>query len=396
MSVALVLAAETMLARVICRSLYLAGFEVLAASSTPWPICAYSRYVRRTFTHADPREDETRFIDDICRICETQGVDVLLPVLRETAVIARYRHRLEPRVRMLLGDAATLADFGDKYRTYEVARGAGLAVPVYRRVVDLAADPVALAGFPCPCLAKPVWGWGGYGMRECVCPQDIADLIAGMSARERGDYFMQQRMPGDVVCVAMLCEAGRMHACDSFRIVASYPRRYGQSTLRETVHADAAVHALRTLLEYVGWTGPCQADFIIEPDTGTPYLIDINARYWNSLIQSTARGVDFPVMQCQLALGAGVAAPPPAVAGVTTAWLGRALRGDPVLLLQRLFMSLQGEGERGIAAYDDWDIHDPLPFFAWPMRHLLGRMAARVAPHHDKNDGTGRGDACRS
>ena len=46
MSVVLVLGAETMLARVVSRSLHRAGFTVLAASSTPWPICAYSRYVR--------------------------------------------------------------------------------------------------------------------------------------------------------------------------------------------------------------------------------------------------------------------------------------------------------------------------------------------------------------
>lgn len=430
MSVVLVLGGETMLSRVVSRSLHRAGFEVLAASSTPWPICAYSRYVRRTYTHADPQHDEARFIDDIRRICETQGVDVLLPILRESAAIARHRHVFEPGVRMLLGDAATLTDFGDKYRTYEVARGAGLAVPEYRRAADLAADPAALAAFPCPCLAKPVWGWGGYGMHECASPQEVADRISRMTARERDDYFMQQRMPGDVVCVAMLCEAGHMHACDTFRIVASYPRRHGQSTLRESVRADGAVDALRTLLAHVGWTGPCQADFIIDPATGTPYLIDINARYWNSLIQSTARGVDFPVMQCRMALGmsAGKAADAPGAGaagvplpsgqvsprpasqgtpgmgtgmsagvetgvetGVSTAWFSRALRGDPALLLRRLFTRPPGQAARGIAAFDDWDIRDPLPFFAWPLRHRLGRIASRVAPHHYTNDGTGRG-----
>lgn len=443
MSVVLVLGAETMLARVVSRSLHRAGFTVLAASSTPWPICAYSRYVRRTFTHADPKHDESRFIDDIRRICETQGVDVLLPILRECAVIARHRHLFGPGVRMLLGDAATLADFGDKYRTYEVARDAGLAVPEYRRAADLAADPAALAAFPCPCLAKPVWGWGGYGMHECASPQEVAARITAMTDRQREDYFMQQRMPGDVVCVAMLCEAGQMHACDTFRIVASYPRRHGQSTLRESVRADAAVDALRTLLAHVGWTGPCQADFIIDPVTGTPYLIDINARYWNSLIQSTARGVDFPVMHCRMALGMGDAggaggagdvpgtgaagvspgvspgvsrgvppSVPPGVSrgapdmsagmcadmdtGVSTAWFSRALRGDPALLLRRLFSRPQGQAARGIAAFDDWDVRDPLPFFAWPLRHLLGRIASRVAPHHYATDGTGRGEACRS
>lgn len=396
MSVVLVLGAETMLARVVSRSLHRAGFTVLAASSTPWPICAYSRYVRRTFTHADPKHDESRFIDDIRRICETQGVDVLLPILRECAVIARHRHLFGPGVRMLLGDAATLADFGDKYRTYEVARDAGLAVPEYRRAADLAADPAALAAFPCPCLAKPVWGWGGYGMHECASPQEVAARITAMTDRQREDYFMQQRMPGDVVCVAMLCEAGQMHACDTFRIVASYPRRHGQSTLRESVRADAAVDALRTLLAHVGWTGPCQADFIIDPVTGTPYLIDINARYWNSLIQSTARGVDFPVMHCRMALGMSAGMCADMDTGVSTAWFSRALRGDPALLLRRLFSRPQGQAARGIAAFDDWDVRDPLPFFAWPLRHLLGRIASRVAPHHYATDGTGRGEACRS
>lgn len=378
MNVILVLAADTMLARVICRALHRRGFEVLVAAAAEWPICAYSRYVRRTFVHADPTRDEDGFIDDLRRICEENRVSVLLPVLGEAAVIARHRHRLGSDVRLLLGDADTLAIFADKYRTYGVAREAGVLVPEYRAVADLADDPAALAAFPCPCLAKPVWGWGGYGMHECDDAQALAALIADMPEQTRADYFVQRRMAGDVVCVAMLCDAGRVYASDTFRIVTSYPSRHGQSTVRETVRCDAAVESLRGLLEHVRWSGPCQADFIVDPATGAPYLIDINARYWNSLIQSTARGIDFPSLHCMLALGEECADVEPTAVGVTTAWLSRALRGDPALVLRRMFARGGGLAGRGIAACDDWDAHDPLPFFVWPVRHVLRNIMVRL------------------
>lgn len=378
MSTVLVLAADTMLARVICRSLHGNGFEVYAAASCERPICAYSRYVRKTFVHADPRKDEARFIEDVRNICVDNGVSILMPVLGEVGAIARHRHLFDPHVRMLVGDAATLATFANKYLTYEVARAAGLDVPAYTKVADMVDDADALEAFPYPCLAKPVWGWGGYGMHECEDAASLRRLIDDMGQKQREDYFVQRRMPGDVVCVAMLCDAGRVHAWDSFRIAASFPKRHGQSTVRETVRNDAAVAALRRLLEHVGWTGLCQADFIIEPSTGRPYLIDINARYWNSLVQSTARGVDFPYYYCKLALGEADFVVTPTSEEVTTMWLSRALRGDPALVLRHMMAGLvPGGAGGGIAACDDWDLRDPLPFFVWPARSVLRRLDAR-------------------
>ncbi|WP_353117865.1 ATP-grasp domain-containing protein [Nitratidesulfovibrio sp.] len=375
MSTVLVLSADTMLARVIAKNLHGHGYGVLAADCVQNQICSYSKYVSKTFVHADHKTDEQAFIDDVMRICIDNGVDILMPVLGEAAPISRSRGELERHVSMLVGDAEALQVFSNKYHTYELARGAGLKVPEYWAVERLAAETSLADEVTYPSLAKPVWGWGGYGMTEFTNATALRTFIAGMEPRQRADYFVQRRMSGDVVCVAMICAGGKAHAWDSYRIVATYPSRYGQSTVRETVCSDAAVDALKALLAYVEWTGVCQADFIVEPDTGDAYLIDVNARYWNSLVQSTARGIDFPYYYCLLSQGRMNFTVLPRSYSVTTAWLSRAVRGSLPLVMRRTAMGmLSGEREQAIVECDDWDIHDPLPFFAWPIRSVCRKV----------------------
>ena len=73
------------------------------------------------------------------------------------------------------------------------------------------------------------------------------------------------------------------------------------SVLSESISTDPGLALYtRKLLEHAGWHGVAMVEFRIAPD-GTPYLMEINTRFWGSLQLAIDAGVDFPYMLYQLA-----------------------------------------------------------------------------------------------
>jgi hypothetical protein len=75
-----------------------------------------------------------------------------------------------------------------------------------------------------------------------------------------------------------------------------------------------------SLLNSVGWHGVAMVEFKVSPD-GTPYLIEVNGRFWGSLQLAIDAGVDFPWLLYQLANGDRVDEVPGYAIGVRWRWL---------------------------------------------------------------------------
>jgi predicted ATP-grasp superfamily ATP-dependent carboligase len=87
----------------------------------------------------------------------------------------------------------------------------------------------------------------------------------------------------------------------------------------------------RTILDHIAWHGVAMVEFKVSAD-GTPYLMEINGRFWGSLQLAIDAGVDFPWMLYQLATGQTVDPVDRYVTGVRSRWL----MGDLVRLCKVL------------------------------------------------------------
>jgi predicted ATP-grasp superfamily ATP-dependent carboligase len=89
------------------------------------------------------------------------------------------------------------------------------------------------------------------------------------------------------------------------------------------------------LLGPLGWHGVAMVEFKEDDRTGRPMLIEVNGRFWGSLQLAIDAGVDFPVLNGQLALGQPPDVPPIFKVGLKSRWL----LGDLDHLLIRLLHS---------------------------------------------------------
>jgi hypothetical protein len=82
----------------------------------------------------------------------------------------------------------------------------------------------------------------------------------------------------------------------------------------------------------LGFEGVAMVEYKVETASGTPYLMEINGRFWGSLQLAVDAGVDFPRLLAESALGADTGPVPAYKVGVRSRWWW----GDVDQLLTRL------------------------------------------------------------
>jgi predicted ATP-grasp superfamily ATP-dependent carboligase len=89
--------------------------------------------------------------------------------------------------------------------------------------------------------------------------------------------------------------------------------------------------AAAKLLGAADWTGPAMVEFRVS-DAGTPYLMEVNGRFWGSLQLAIDCGVDFPWLLYRITRNLPLTPPQPYITGKRLRWL----LGDLDSLLIRL------------------------------------------------------------
>jgi predicted ATP-grasp superfamily ATP-dependent carboligase len=89
------------------------------------------------------------------------------------------------------------------------------------------------------------------------------------------------------------------------------------------------------LLAAAGWIGVAMIEFRVADD-GTPYLMEVNGRFWGSLQLAIDCGIDFPWLLYQITQGLSVAEPQAYAVGRRLRWL----MGDLDSLFVRLRQTL--------------------------------------------------------
>ncbi len=376
----LVTAAGTRVAYSICKSLARHGVKVYAGDSAPTPMTAFSRHCAGSLRYASPFMAEEQFLADLNTFITRHDIKILVPVLEESFCIAKNLHRLPEGLRVALPDYATILKLHDKGSMARIASAIGVAVPQTYEAADVLADPGLLSNLRFPSLIKPKQGGGGWAVMHFDSPEPMLETIRQPDF-QADRFLVQQKIDGEAICVCAVYQNGQYITGDAYRAVKAYPVPYGQPTIRETVSGGQSLENLKKLLDHVGWHGVCEADFLVDRQTGESWLLDVNPRFWGSVGHNVAAGVDYPYYYYRLALGETNLYPESSIAGTRTKWLG----GD-ILRFAVEFSQAQGKfaflkeswnSHKRIKAYDDWGLTDPLPFLVWVYNRCADRIFKR-------------------
>ena len=304
----LVLDAGQRSALAVTRSLGKKGVPVFTAEETPHALAACSRYSKQFFTYPSPRIQPDRFVEGLAQLVKEQRIDVLLPMTELTTTLLLTHKEAFPGTVIPFPEMSRVDALANKCTLMRTAESLGIPVPRTWYVDNPAVIPDFNDAPSFPAVVKPGRSWLRFQdqwQRSTVkFPADesaLNKIIASDPAFLAHPFMIQEYVAGHGQGVFALYNHGKPLAFFAHRRLREKPPGGGVSVLSESIATDPLMvsHA-RSLLDTVGWHGVAMVEFKVAAD-GTPYLMEINTRFWGSLQLAIDAGVDFPYLLYQLA-----------------------------------------------------------------------------------------------
>lgn len=307
------------------RSLGRAGYGVEVCSEDGASLAGASRHAGADHPVTSPASDPDAFAEEVVAASSRAAADVVLPAT-EASMLALLPRRGE------LGDAVipfggidAFRALSDKDRVHELAGDVGLAVP--EQVVVASPGDAGPVDLGWPVVIKPsrsVHTQGGglakAGVAYATSPEELSGRLEEIPDSAY-PVLLQRRIEGPGTGVFLLRWKGGTRAVFAHRRLREKPPSGGVSVYREAVEAaPELVSRCERLVDAVGWDGVAMVEFKEDADTGTPYVMEVNARLWGSLQLAIDAGVDFPRLLVEAALGEGEREPPSYREGVRSRW----------------------------------------------------------------------------
>lgn len=346
----------------------------------------HSRYAREKFVYASPNRSLTDYIGDINRYCEKFKADAVLPT-SEAGIMAcsRFREKLEKTPIIPPNEHIEL--MFSKARTMELARSVGVAVPRTLYIQSGQASlPLDASRLQLPIVVKSetselLASTKTVTSRKTAYPSSRSEMERECERRlsEGHAILVQEFVDGYGLGISGLFSGGEPVALLAHRRLRESDPLGGPSALAETVELKPELIANATaIMRKIGFTGPAMVEFKVDRKTHIPYFMEINCRFWGTVLLAPAANLDLPYLYWKMLNGLAIQ---PAETVYRVGVKGRYLVGDTKCLLHCLRGKPRywpGEFPSRWSAFRDYftsffepdtkdlllTLEDPVPFFA--------------------------------
>lgn len=336
-------------------------------SNRRWMPVRFSRHCR-LYAFKPTGTDHRARLDAITDLVSRIHVDVILPVGEEGVMFASAERDALSRLAALppLPDLEALQTGRDKWRLNQFARDYGLPAPQSVLLASGAAFDQRISELEYPVLLKPTSLTDGQGIRRFDTASDLRSFLASQDeSLVREKYLVQSYVPGFDIGLSVLCRDGEILAYTIQRGVISAAHRFGPLMAMEFIRQDDVFEVGQKLLAALRWSGVAHIDFRQDSRDGQVKIIELNARYWGSLLGSLVAGVNFPYLACLAAQG--VSFPVPAYRLSHFAYTTTAVKEALLWCLGRNTLSGFTFRETGLRFF----LTDPLPEFLKRLQEKL-------------------------
>ena len=248
-------------------------------------------------------DERDSLIDRAAAVARVAGADVCMAVDESAIRVLAHRSGGVPFRTPPIPSAVHFDAAHDKWQLARVLSAHGLPHPATHLTGSEEAAAAGAEAARIPVLLKPRRGSNGVG----IVRFDTANAFIRYVERHpevSGTTIVQEEIAGGDVDCSVLCKDGEVLAHTIQRATSPAPNRFQPSRAVEFVAHDEVLRVVKRLMAALSWNGVAHVDLREHPSTGRVEIIEVNPRFWGSLLGSLHAGVNFPHLAALTALGA--------------------------------------------------------------------------------------------
>lgn len=249
-------------------------------------------------------ENPQLFVDALLQEVSTTHYDLLFPTFEETFLVSRFRDLFSKYTNVLVSDYNLFMKLHHKGSLTRMAKDLGIPVPPTwqpENIVELE----RLAGeVPFPAIIKLPDVNNSLGLTVVESKKQLVQkyksLVKFFRLSKDRMPLIQKAIEGDLLFSLFLANHGETVGTLIYKPLRMFPEGGGTAFYRESIRNNIAEKSGMKLIEKIRWHGFIGFDFILDPQTQEPCLIDANPRTSPAFQTGEVAGVDFTQMAIDL------------------------------------------------------------------------------------------------
>jgi predicted ATP-grasp superfamily ATP-dependent carboligase len=256
-------------------------------------------------------KDQAGYIEGLKKILSRSEYDAVIPFgLMAFHAMSSKKEELEKLSCMMIPDFEALKTANDKLKASKLCLELGLDTPALFSDYE-ESDVNAIANeVRYPVAIKARGGSGvAEGLRFARNKEELLEAYRVITSNEaHGAYnpenpLIQEFVPGYIHDACTLTKDGEVQNVLTQVRQIMYPVTGGVGAVNITTNEPELRKKAITLLEGIGWNGPAQVEFKLDPRDGKYKFIELNPKLWGTLDLSIKAGMNFPLMIRDLCMG---------------------------------------------------------------------------------------------
>lgn len=247
-------------------------------------------------------KNEATELSNLCKIIKRREIDIVLPIDQHTiSLISRNKKLIENHA--LITPIPLEKDFliaSDKWLFAEFLKANSIPHP-YTVNIESERFLDKAAAFNYPILLKPKIGFNGHGIRKINNSGELKYFLKIENNVEK--YILQNFVEGYDIDCSILSNNGEILAFTIQRGLIKGRWNYGPASGVEFIYNKKVSEIVKDLIRKLNWTGIAHIDLRYDENDDTFKVLELNPRYWGSLLGSLNAGINFPYLSCVCTLG---------------------------------------------------------------------------------------------
>lgn len=278
------------------------GIEIDIMANQSNAASRYSRYVKSFARTSDNGPDE--YLKHILNHALNKNSDIILPIDEPCHRI--FSQNLEMIHKCCctspIPQPEAFETVINKWKIAKFCEKNGIPCPkTYRLNGKIISDE--FQGISYPAILKPEHGHGGINISVVNSFSELKNFIDSKPDLSMGNYILQEYIPGYDIDMSLLAKDGNIL---SYTIQKGFIKRsnmFAASAGIMFLSEDRLLQNIVKLISALNYSGIAHIDLRYDERTENFVLIEVNARYWGSLMGSFLAGVNFPYLACLTGLG---------------------------------------------------------------------------------------------